>query len=242
MSSIQTVKRLVVFELKHSIWHLLLLFGLSISLLLLNIIGLDAVTIDHLVEGFPSFSTILLYIVLIIIVRPTMFRTQNLAYNFRVCEHLVHLQQLPLKKSIIVTYRLVINYIILIPLLTIYLATMYIIISPLRELLSFNNFVVFALIWLMIGVIILNIQVITDFGTNILFSYIYLFTIFLPIIIAAIAIFNIVIKKNLFELMVYLSTYFPMQSLVVCVVLIILSTSISYQWSLKRMKKIDYLL
>src|SRR5690625_1477369 len=242
MSFAQIVRHLIWFELKHSIWYLLLLFGSAIGLLLLTIYDFHIKTSENLISDLSIFPLSFFLIVLILVIRPKVFRTQNLGYNFRVCEHLVHLQQLPLKKSTIVTYRLIVNYVILTPLLIIYLTTLYIVIEPLKQLLPLNHFIVFAIIWLMIAVIILNIQVITDFGTNILYSYIYLFFIFLPIIIAIIAIFNIVIKKSLFELMVFFSTHFPIQSFIISFLVIILSIVISYRWCLIRMSKIDYLL
>lgn len=243
MPFIENIRRLIIFELKHSMWYLLLFFGLSLTLLFLMITGLNV--IDHvsdIKDNLSIFSTLFIYIVLIFFSRPAIFRTQNLGYNFRVCEHLVHLQQLPLKKSMIITYRLIVNYVILIPLFTIYLVTLYIVISPLRELLPPFHFIVFAILWLMIGIIILNIQTIMDFGTNILFSYIYLLALVVPIAIIITFIFNNVIEKNFYEIMVYLSIQFPIQSFIISILLILLSIYISYHWCLKRMSKIDYLL
>lgn len=240
MSSNRLIRQLIIFELRHSKWHLLLLLGLSIGLIALKLTTPHE-TVTQLTDNSSMIAFLFILLLLIIIIRPAMFRSKNLIYNFRVCEHLIHLQQLPIKKSTIVKYRLLINYILLIPSLIIYLTTLYTLINPLQQLLPIGNFVAFSMIVLAVGVMVLNIQTITDFGTNILFSYIYLIFFFMPIIITTIIIFHMVIDQSLFELLVFLTNNYPFMSVIVSALMMVIATYISYRWCLRRMRKIDYL-
>src|SRR5690625_4397588 len=186
--SLTTIRHLVKAEIKQYKWTILLLTALLIGLVLLSISATYSFTSEQLLDDTPIFvTTIFLLNVVIILVRPKTFRSQNISYNFRACEHLLHLQQLPLKKSTIIFYRMITNYVILIPSLLLYSITIYIVIQPLQELLPFGNFLVFIILLLAVSIIMLDVQVIVDFGTNILFSYIYLIFIFLPVTITIIA-------------------------------------------------------
>src|SRR5690625_114444 len=240
MSSNRLIRQLIIFELRHSKWHLLLLFGLLIGLIFLRLTT-PYKTVEQVMTDFSTPAFLFILVLFIITIRPKIFRSQHLTYNFRACEHLVHLQQLPIKKATIVKYRLLANYILLIPILTIYLTTLYIIIDPLQQLLPLGSFIAFSIMLLAAGVMVLNIQTITDFGTNILFSYIYLIFIFMPIIITTIIIFHIAIDQSLFEIMVFLTNNYSIMSGVISALMMIITTYISYRWCLRRMRNIDYL-
>jgi len=241
--SLATIRHLVVLEIKQSKWTMLLLTAILFGLFALSISASGHLTTDQLLTDSPAFFTfIILLTVLIITVRPTVFRNRNISFNFQACKHLIHLQQLPIKKSTIILYRLITNYMLLIPLLIVYLITLYIVISPLQELLPLGNYLVFSILWLTICSIVLNIQVITDFGTNILFSYIYLIFIFFPIVIVGIILFYMFFDQSLFSIIVHICNNYPVITSITSLLVIGVSILISYHWSLKRIRKMDYLL
>ncbi|MGM8211519.1 hypothetical protein ACLIBH_01870 [Virgibacillus sp. W0430] len=231
---------LVKFELKHSPLTILLLIGILLISLLLVSLSLP----EYMEE--PSMGMDIFFILFFSIVsqwaRPKEFREQKLGNSRYASYFLIALNQLPIRREILSTYRFLTFAILSIPFHISFLVILYILIPALRTEMTGSQYAVFCFFWICFSIYIGGMQLITEAGSDliktILLSLFLLGPIFFIVFIFS---FYKLYPNGLVNWTMFVSIKYPVQVIICSSLLAILGW---FTWSKRMQKKMasfDYL-
>lgn len=241
MSTRQQMWTLIKFELQHSKLHLLLLSGIFI-LICYIVIPSFAMQLEGISNFFMLDMIFIFYFfIAVTLTRPKVYRHQKLNHSVWASHFLVQLQHLPIAKHVLIFYRMVAYFIILLPFYMIFLVTLYITTPTLQQLMSIGTYAVFSLMWLAINFLLLSLQTMTDFGTHIVQQILLIIFVIFPLTMIFVSIFYNVYEASIVYFTMWLANNYPFWSM--C--LLILLTWLGIYGCVKRIKRktetIDYL-
>lgn len=241
MSTWQQIWTLVKFELQHSKLHLLLLSGIFILICYIVIPSFTLQLEDTSNFFMLDMIFVFYFFIAVTLTRPKVYRHQKLNHSVWASQFLVQLQHLPIAKHVLIFYRMVTYYIILLPFYVIFLVILYIATPTLQQLMSIGTYAVFSLMWLAINFLLLSLQTMTDFGSHIVQQILLIIFGIFPLTMIFVSIFYNVYEASIVYITMWLANNYPFWSM--C--LLVLLTWLGIYGCVKRIKRktktIDYL-
>jgi len=238
MSYWQQVLWLAKFEYKQIWWHLLLLIPTFILLIIFIVPSMP----EYLHHSFFGID-IMFFLAFGVVTgwaRPKNFRLDKMNTGQWASSYQLLLQQLPIKKSVIITYRFL-TYIITATLFGIVLLGALYVLSPeLRATMSISTYIVFSIIWLAYNLYFGGSQLIEEVGSpwrnlilwSLLISFVF--------VITWIVVFYKWTSFGLVGWTIHIAHHYPIASVIVSIFLTIIGLKYWMHVMKKRMATLDY--
>lgn len=230
---------LALFELKHSkINFLYLLLILAFVLFLV-------------VPSFPEYfanssmgldiAFILTFTIVSQWARPKLFRSQKLSGGRYACHYLITLNQLPIKKEIIVKYRFLTYIMTSIPFQLLFLLFLYILTPSLHAKMTISSYLVFSVIWFCFSFYLGSSNIHSEAGSN-LYVNIAVSIIIAPFLLV---LFTFLFYKSLFQdgfvgWTIFIAQHYPILSIITSLILAIIGSVFWMKRMVRRMETYDY--
>lgn len=228
---------LAKFEFKHSLKNFVFLFGILIVILLIvrsfipsyfeePAMGLDIYFVFFMFSGLaPLFS------------RPRYSQLQNRGGLFYAAPFLVNLNQLPIKKGVIVKYKFL-NYLVIVSISNIILLIgLY---PAFKDVMTLNTYFIFSIIWFCFSIYLgcsnPTFEAASNLGWNIFYAAIFSF----PLFFSYVFLFYKWYPNGLVSWTIDMAANQPVLSMIISVVLAGVSWNFWMKMMQKRMTKADY--
>lgn len=238
MSHWQQVSWLMKFEYRHIWKHLLLLIPMLVFLVIIIIPSFP----EYLKNSFFGID-IMFFLAFGIVTgwaRPKDFRLDKQDNGLWASTYQLTLQQLPIKKSVIIKYRFL-TYIITATLFGILLLISLYALSPeIRESMSISTYFVFSIIWLSFNLYSGSSQLIEEVGSPFRHLILWSFVAGFVFMIMLILIFYKWSSLGLVGWTIYMANFHPVASIIVSLSLTFFGLWLWMYIMRKRMQTIDY--
>lgn len=239
MSNLKQALYIIQFEFKHSARYLLLQLVLIGFLLYLYV----PVTPQFFSNSGPGLDVFFLAIITTFsqLFIPKPFKSQSLQDGRWASHFIITLNQLAIPKKTIVMYRFISYYVVSLIFTSIFLIALYLFSPLLQQQVPLSTYVVFIIFWLSIGVTIGGAQPVIDTGYNIIFSFILVFLFIGPLfLLIMLILFYFIYPNGFVQWSLMVSTKWPLQTVVISIIIAIISCRIWVNLMKKRMTKQDY--
>lgn len=231
---------LAKYELKASIASIIFCW-ISLSIICLLFSMSISVYLDSNYIGFDIFF-ILLFIFAPYYWKSKHFQYKKVSTNFWANPIFIMLLQLPINKHALVKSRLLIHLVYALPFAITVFPLLYFINGDVRNIMALSTYIAFVIIWLSFSVyfgLILAASDVGDYVTPIRWVYysILVFGVFAGII----AFFHFYLQRGIVDWTIQLATVWPLQSIIISIILTILGWKYWQFYMLRTIKKLDYL-
>lgn len=231
---------LAVFELKSSIKGLLTLLIFLFVILLFFITAFP----NYLEANFVGFDIffLLTFSTAAIWAKPKEFQYQKIAEDIWANPFFVMLNQLPVKKSILMKSRFIIHFVYSIPFHIVLLVSLYFLTPIIKYEIGLNQYFVFSIIWICFGIAAGTIYPASDAGDKItnFGMVIYSFFLFIAFIIFF-TLFQLFVGDGIVSWTLMVADKWPLLSIFISVIMAIASLYCWNNYLSKKIKKMDYL-
>lgn len=230
---------LIKFEVKHTHYYFLFL-GAVVILLFFSIRSNFQLYTEH---GNVSFDFLFLFLASLsfLFIRPKIFRYHKLDDLVWASQFLIILQQLPITKKFIITYRFMYHLVVVVPIQIVIFICLYLFTPPLQDLLTIGEYFTFTVIWLCIGVLIYWVQMFQDTGIVQTFGAVVeriLLSLFMAVII--LVLFYSFYKKGVVHWTIFTATNYPILSMICALSFATGGTIILKKRAEQKMSQFDY--
>lgn len=231
--------KLVRFELNYSKYYLFVQLALIIFLLYVLIPA---------IPGYFDNSILMLDILLFLItislsqlVIPKPFKVDNLNDGRWASHFTVLLNQLAISKDTIVKYRFLSYSLMTLPFSSLFLLLLYLLSPFLQNQFSVSTYIVFSIFWLCFSLYVGGSQISLDPGYNLILSLIITFLLIGPIVIVGtLFLFYFLYPNGFVQWTLMISERWPLQTVIISIILAFIGCKFWMKRMEKRMKKIDY--
>lgn len=238
MSHWQQISWLVKFEYKHIWKHLLLLIPMFVFLIIFIVPSIS----EYLHNSFFGID-IMFFLAFGIVTgwaRPKDFRIDKTGNGLWASTYQLMLQQLPIKKNVIIKYRFL-TYIITATLFgSLLLGTLYVLSPELRDTMSISTYIVFSVIWLAFNIYCGSSQLIEEVGSPWRHFILWGILIIFAFVMVAIILFYTWTSLGLVGWTIYMANHYPIASVIVSLLLTLIGLRFWMHIMKKRMETIDY--
>lgn len=232
---------LAMFEVKASLKGIFKLAALSFLLALF----FSEIYSSNLIKDVPIvFDVFYLFTfwVLAASFRPKELQLKRMGGDIWVSPYFIMLNQLPIKKKILVLSRLISYFTISIPFHILVLILIYAISSEYRGVMPIGSHLVFSTIWLSFGVLCGSMFPASDVGEKMsTFKAVVFNIIFFAGILAILLVIYNVFNKGIVEMTIYASKGWPLTSIFISILLAAIGLLYYKGYMYKRIDKVDYL-
>jgi|SRR5690625_2808298 len=226
-------------ELKYYAKSFLLLLGILIMLLII-IVPTMADYFENSTLGIDVFF-ILAFCIITTWIKPKQFQNQDHSNGLLLSPYLVILQQLPIKKEIMIKHRFLTYIIISIPFNILFLVSLYLLTPIIHDTMPIGTYLVFSIFWLCFSIYVGCSEIVTESGADKALLIMRGLVLGFISVLAIIIVFHKVYPRGFVHWTIYVSTNFP-----ILVILISVSLAIfGFKFWMKRMdrkiERIDYL-
>ncbi|WP_188454745.1 hypothetical protein [Virgibacillus oceani] len=199
---------------------------------------------SYLENNFAGFDVffILFFTVSMIWTKPKDFQNKKINGEIFASPSLVMLNQLPIRKGIIVKSRFIVHFVYAFPFQLALLVSLYLLTPELQELMSLGSYGVFSIIWLAFGIYAGSIFPASDAGeklratTAIVYGFI-----FILIALFVFAIFQLISDYGVVQWTIIFAQKWPFLSSILSILLAFFGFNYWQRYMKKTMEKLDYL-
>lgn len=228
---------LVKFELKHSLKQFPLL-ALGFVLIFLLITSISPNYFEQATMGLDFFFAIIFSGFLSQLARPKDFQLQKFRSIRYAAPFLTALNQLAMKREVIVKYRFITYFVLLLLSNGLLLILLY---PTFQAFMTLPAYIAFAFIWFCFGIYIGCVTPAFEVGSNLGWNIFYGCFIGFGLILLYLFVFYKWYKNGLITWTIDIANYYPVISIVVSIILSIIGWNFWMKIMRNRMKKTDYL-
>lgn len=232
---------LAMFEVKASLKGIITLVALSFGL---GIFFTEVFSITIMKDVPIIFDVFFLFTfwVLSASFRPKEHQLKRMGGDIWVSPYFIMLNQLPIKKNVLVLSRFISYFTISIPFHILVLILIYALSSEYRVFMPAISYLVFSIIWLSFGVLCGSMFPASDVGEKIstLKAIVYSVLLYGGILAVLIVIYY-VFNKGIVEMTMYAAKEWPLTSILISILLAVIGLLYYKGYVYKRIDKVDYL-
>lgn len=219
----------------------LLFLPIFTSLITLGMISSTAGYLESNYVGFDLFF-ILMFTVAPIWAKPKYFQVQQINDKLLASPFVIMMNQLPIKKEIIVKSRFIIYLIYLIPVQLILLSSLYLFVPALREIMTVGTYLVFSLIWIAFSLYMGSIFPASEAGDKASSLKVIVYGIVMVIAtIVFFTLFRLLSAHGIVSWTIYFAQHWPIRSSLISVLLSFIGLKYWRYYTIKTITKMDYL-
>lgn len=231
--------QLTLFELKHSKIYFLYL--------LLILVFLQIVVVPMIPEYFENsffgldFFFLMAFIFIHQMPRQGIFKSKKVSGFHYGSHHLIHLQQLPIKKEVIVRYQFLTYTMTSIIFSLVFIIVAYLLSPPLQDLLNINQFIAFTILWLSMTLYVGASHIVSDLGSNIVASMLIGFVLGIAIFFIILLLFYKIYPYGFVHWTIYISSQYPIFTTIISLLLAVIGSIFWMKQMKRKMDTYDFL-
>ncbi|KOP79590.1 hypothetical protein ACFFHH_02240 [Cytobacillus solani] len=241
MSEWKQARWLAMFEVKASLKGIITLIALSFGLAIFFTEVFSITIMEDVPIVFDVFFLFTFW-VLAASFRPKEHQLKRMGGDIWVSPYFIMLNQLPVKKNVLVLSRFISYFTISIPFHILVLILIYTLSSEYRAYMPVGSYLVFSIIWLSFGVLCGSMFPASDVGEKIstLKAIVYS-VLFYGGILAVLIVIYYVFNKGIVEMTMYAAKEWPLPSILISILLAAIGLLYYKGYVYKRIDKVDYL-
>jgi hypothetical protein len=232
---------LAMFEVKASLKGIITLVALSFGLALFFTEVFSITLINDAPIVFDVFFLFTFW-VLAASFRPKEHQIKRMGGDIWVSPYFTMLNQLPIKKNVLVLSRFISYFTVSIPFHILVLILIYALSAEYRAFMPVGSYLVFSIIWLSFGIVCGSMFPASDVGEKMsTFKAVVFNVLFFGGILAVLIVVYYLFNKGIVEMTIYAAKEWPFPSILISILLAAIGLFYYKGYVYKRIDKVDYL-